>query len=137
MSKVISLFSAEPQLWICACGCSTFRLLSDGTAVCAACDKDHEGIGSGWLDRSQDKVTAHKPDETFEDVQGNGSVEFARQRVAQRAKEPSVALIVVARDCGGISAWSAAETDEQIAWAESKLQQAAALIVRKSGCVDE
>lgn len=132
MADIHQLRQPAPRIWICDCGCSTFELLSNGTARCAACDADHEGVGSGWLDRSEDRRSPHAEKETFADVQGNGSVEFARRRVAQMASDENAVLLVVAREDGSLSAWSKAERAEQFAWAEEKLKQATALVTRKA-----
>lgn len=137
MSNVVQLRGPEPMLWVCECGCSTFELMSDGAARCAVCKADHEGLGSGWLDRSTDRRTHHNEDSSFLDIQGNGSIEFARHRLGQLANDPSATLIAVADAAGGVSVWSAAETDQQIEWAQHKLTQAIDLIVRKVGPADE
>lgn len=131
MADIVQLHQPQPMTWVCDCGCSTFSLLSDGTAQCAACDADHEGHGSGWLDRSEDRRTAHEEGDTFADVQGNGSIEFARRRLARIAADEDAVLIVVAKKCGRLSVWSVAETEEQAEWAQRKLKQADDLIARK------
>ncbi|TNC05553.1 hypothetical protein [Paracoccus marcusii] len=131
MADIVQLQQPQPMTWVCECGCSTFTLLSDGTAQCAGCDADHEALGSGWLDRSKDRRTLYEEADTFTDVQGNGSTIFARRRIARIAADEDAAMIVVAKEDGRISAWSIAETEDQVAWAHKKLTQAADLIGRK------
>lgn len=128
MGEIVSLLK-EPQLWVCACGCSTFEILSDGTARCAACDAPHDVDGSGWSEWVA--KSAKEESDTFRDVQGNGSVEFARRRVAQMATDATAALVVVARRDGSVSTWSEAETAEQSDWVRDKLTQAADLVAEK------
>ena len=131
MADIHQLRQPAPRIWICDCGCSTFELLSDGSARCAACEADHEGIGSGWLERSEERKAGHTEAETFSDVQGNGSVGFARRRVAKMASDENAVLLVVARQDGSMSTWAIAETADQVEWAEQRLKQASELIKRK------
>lgn len=133
MADIVQLQQPQPMTWVCECGCSTFTLLSDGTAQCAGCDADHEALGSGWLDRSKDRRTPHEEADTFTDVQGNGSVEFARRRLARIASDDDAALVVVAKQDGRVSSWAIADTDDEITWAKARLADAADLIARKRG----
>lgn len=128
MAEIISL-KPEPMLWICACGCSTFEILSDGSANCAACSAQHDVDGAGWS--SWGAKSDKDEDDTFRDVQGNGSVEFARRRVAQMATDDTAAVVVVARRDGSVSTWSEVETADQAQWVRERLTQAADLITAK------
>lgn len=128
MAEIISL-KPEPMLWICACGCSTFEILSDGSANCAACCSPHDVDGAGWS--SWVAMSDKNEDSTFRDVQGNGSVEFARRRVAQMATDDTAAVVVVARRDGSVSTWSEVETADQAQWVRERLTQAADLITAK------
>ena len=127
MSNIVPL-RQDPMIWVCACGCTTFLMLSDGSGECAACGKEHDFDGSGWV--AGDDVRG-KADKFFSDVQGNGSVEFARLRVQQMAQGDDVTAVVVLRQDGSIHTWSAIETDEQAQWLSKKLDEAAALIIRR------
>ena len=130
MGEVVGLpIAKDRRIWVCDCGCSTFCLLDDGTAECAACEVLADVDGSGWS-----KWTAeshHDEGDAFRDVQGNGSIEFARRRIAGMAQDEDATLIVVVKTNGTIQAWSEAETKAQFAWARRKLRQAADLFKRK------
>lgn len=128
MADVVPLIQPEPLILICDCGCCTYMLQSDGTAVCAACKAPTDQDGAGWLAQAGSAQTRHDIDEVYADVSGNGSVEFARQRVQQIASGDDVALIVVARDDGRTFTWSSANTDERADWAKRRLEQAGDLI---------
>lgn len=132
MADIVHLAAPKVRIWICDCGCSTFNLVSDGSAICANCEADHEGAGAGWLDRCESRQTRHAETEVFSDLQGNGSIEFARRRIAHMAAGDDVAMIVIARDCGSISTWSKAETVEQDRWMRRKLKQAGNLFKRRA-----
>jgi hypothetical protein len=97
--------------------------------MCAACEADATLDHSGWAEWSG--TSLHNADDIFRDIQGNGSVEFSRRRLAQLAADDDAALVVVIKDDGHLSAWSAAETEEQLDWAAKKMDQAKALILRK------
>lgn len=131
MGNVVSLSKPDPMVWVCNCGCTTFLLLSDGTATCAACDSLTDGLGAGWLEAKEDRRTETVAHETFADIQGNGSVEFARRRVAKMAMEETASLLIVARKDGSISAWYEAETEDQVEWVKARADQAVALIARR------
>lgn len=129
MGEIVSLAKPEPRLWVCNCGCSTFELRDNGDAICAACQCLADVDGSGWS--SWTAQSQYTEDTAFRDVQGNGSVDFARRRVAGMATDPTVRMVMVVRADGDLSLWSSAETAKQIAWAKQRLRQAAALLKRK------
>lgn len=131
MGDIHEIRRPPPRIWVCDCGCSTFELWADGSSKCAACGSNHEGHGSGWLERSQDRESRHSDGDTFTDVQGNGSEEFARRRVARMAADDDAALVVLARNDGSVSVWSKAETKAQTKWARQRLKIAAKLVRRK------
>lgn len=125
-AEIITLKRPEPRIWICPCGCSTFRLIEGGEAECAACDQRADHEAGGWDTHPADQTS---PVETpFDIVQGNGSVAFAQARARKRAQEPDATLIAVARADGTATIWTAAETPKQIKWAKRQLRKLAALI---------
>lgn len=115
----------ERMIWICACGCSTFELSSDGTAQCAFCHHTREADG-GWL--RQEMEPEWDGDAPVANVRGNGSVEFARRVTAKRAMADDAVTVVVIRNEGNIHVWSDLETDEQVAWAKRRLDDASRLL---------
>jgi hypothetical protein len=129
MNNVITLHDQKPMIWVCACGCSTFYALDDGTGECAACNSPHDFDGSGWILRTDDR--GYTGDEVFRDVQGNGSVDFARRRVARQAAGDDVVVIVVIKDGGEISTWANVETSEQVEWIERRMSDAVAMIRKR------
>jgi hypothetical protein len=129
MGEVINISADAPLVWVCECGCSTFHMMSDSSAECSACEKAHDGIGNGWIDR--DRRSSVPPGDVFADTQGNGSVEFARLRVAKMASDDNVRALIVAREDGSISTWTAAEDAAQVAWVVEKVHQACDLMARK------
>ena len=128
MSNIIPL-KQEPMLWVCVCGCTTFHALSDGTGECAACNRSHDFDGSGWIPRVDDRVFTGN--DVFRDVQGNGSGEFARRRVADLAASDDAVVLVVLRKGGEIHTWSDVETADQVDWVGRRMADAVDLIKRR------
>ncbi len=126
---VVRLRVGEPRLWVCQCGCSTFELLDTGDARCASCCEVSDGRGEGWY-----SVIADKGDRSAElgsptrDVQGNGSVEFARRRLQHLSSGEDVCGIVVMRDDGAVHAWGMIETADHLSWFEKNLEIAGDLV---------
>lgn len=117
----------EPGIWVCICGCSTFHLNENNLLRCSACDNTlHPEAEGGWERPETDQKWEGEP--SFADVYGNGSVEFAQRRMQQRVADPNTCLIVVATQEGSVSAWSRAETKEQLEWVQEKLDDAFDLI---------
>ena len=113
MAEVVEFKKPSPLIWVCECGCTTFQIFSDGNVTCAGCGAPHADEGSGWLDLPpENQHSGLDPDKTYRDVMGNGSVDFARQRLIRMAQSLENALIMVARYDGSISLWSDAETPE-------------------------
>ena len=124
MDNLIPLFKPDPKIWVCNCGCNTFLLQDDGAAICANCD-EYCDIG-GW------KVSSHGDNEfdgtSFRDVQGNGSVDFAKSRLERLSKDDDAAIVVVVKENGTVHAWSPLETRDQMRWVRRRLYEAYTLI---------
>jgi hypothetical protein len=129
LADIIALQKPEPMWWVCACGCTTFHALSDGTGECAGCGKSHDFEGSGWIKADDDRLSTAK--ETFRDIQGTGDREFARRRITDMASGDDVVTVAVVRKDGQIHTWSDAETKEQVDWIAKRLGDAAALIQKR------
>lgn len=52
----------------------------------------------------------------FSNVEGNGSIEFAKRVVAKRAAAKDVCAIVVIRANGATHVWSDVDSDEKHQW---------------------
>jgi len=126
--SVVNFPAPVPQIWVCSCGCSTFSLRADGEAECAACENIIDAGSGGWfpaIKEGPERDPAADP--PVNDVQGNGSVDFARQRIQQVSQGDDVAALLVVRACGTIHAWGSFETAEQREWIMRKLDQAKGL----------
>ena len=95
MTDIIAFPSARRRIFVCACDCSTFHLCEDGTAECASCGEIAEAENGAWFDATG-SAPDRSPDEVapFSDVQGNGSIDFARARVSGMASDDDAKLVV-------------------------------------------
>ncbi len=133
MSDVIQLNTKkeepEPMVWVCACGCCTYELLSDSTVRCAMCGAATAGTDGGWDAPETDKKWDGEA--PIRDISGNGSVEFARRRIETYVKDPGACAILVFDDTGSIHTWSKIETKEQLAWLREKLDASYELVSKR------
>jgi len=126
---------AEPHIWVCQCGCSTFELLSDGTVRCPVCESVTESPDGGWY--NPDNATRWEGEDgdigPIQNVCSNGSIEFAQMQVVSYAKEKDNAAVIVFKDDGTVSVWSKVETQEQREWFKDKLDVVYGLVTKRMG----
>jgi hypothetical protein len=119
MSEIVNFpTKEEPRIWVCACGCSSFELMSDNSVHCALCQTVSTDNG-GWT--APDTKSEWDGDERVREISGNGDPEFAKRVVSRRALESDVTVIVVLKKDGAISAWTDVETAEQRDWVDRQL----------------
>ncbi|MFY0633673.1 MAG: hypothetical protein JXQ91_07670 [Vannielia sp.] len=121
--NVVNFPDQKDEIWVCGCGCSSFQLNGDGSTECAACGGWCED-NSGWYAEISDGPELDPSINPISDIQGNGSVDFARRRVRQLAGQEDAALLIVATTDGAVSVWCNAETPEQMAWHFKRLSAA-------------
>ncbi|WP_212525860.1 hypothetical protein [Actibacterium sp. MT2.3-13A] len=128
MSEVVN-FVPPKVVWVCCCGCSTFELRGDGEAECANCGAFASADDGNWYDRIKGgQARDESADEPFKDIQGNGSVEFARARIARLAADCDAVAIVVVKDDGRLHAWYEASSEDQVQWTVGRLDEAKGLL---------
>jgi hypothetical protein len=128
MSEVVSLPTRPEVVWVCACGCSTFELMGDGAARCATCLSQTDAEQGGW--HAPDSAPEWDGDAPVRDIQGNGSVEFARRRLTQLSSADDAVAVIVIREDGTLHAWSNVETQEQFSWLKRQMIKVYRLITR-------
>lgn len=127
MSEVVDLKRPEPRIWVCGCGCCSFELLEDGTSQCSLCG-DQTERGSWYVEKPDAAETAESP---IRDVNGNGSVSFAKHRLRSLATQDDARMMVIALDGGSVSVWADYVTDDQRAWMLERLEIAADIIKKQ------
>lgn len=125
MGDVTKIGPAEETVFVCRCGCSTWLLLDDAAVECAACGNRSVDYGAWYREKPEAKDFTGTP---FTNVQGNGSVEFARRRITQMASDPDVRLALVVRTSGTLNLWSDVHGKKQIKWARRRLKEVAGLL---------
>lgn len=132
MAEIISLPTAtqEPYIWVCECGCTSFELMSDDTALCALCGTqriDDTHIG-GWYRKDTDPDWDADRLPPVRQIGGNGDPDFAKRVTIRRMEHPDVVAVVILREDGIIHTWSNLETDDQVAWAGRKFAESLDLL---------
>lgn len=128
MSDVVNFPAPDVRVWVCGCGCSTHTLNEDWTATCAMCGETVDQGSGGWYQEVKNGKAYDGDVSPIRDVQGNGSVEFARHLIAKRAQQASAKAICVIHQDGTISNWSDIETPEQRDWVFQRLEEYKALL---------
>lgn len=117
-------------VFVCACGCQSFRMHRNGVMECANCNQTEFDADSGrWLEKVSDIEIDPNAPTTGEvgavDVKLLGNPEFARRSVIRNVekwnKSNELALIVCYNVNGGGSHWFGIETAEQKQWVIDKL----------------
>lgn len=111
---------AEPRLWVCDCGCSTFEIREDASICCAHCAVISQTELGGWY--SPEAKAAAEPERFV--VAGNGCVDFVRRRLSKTMMDDDVVGLVMIRDEGTVSFWHTADTPERVKWFKRRLKQA-------------
>lgn len=109
------------EIWVCVCGCSTFRFYGDGTSECAGCDLALDGAGS-WYEFRPDG--GYRTDTIRSVVHGNGSISFARERLRRAVLSDDVRMLVAARADGTLSTWFGCESEKQRRWMKRRMKEA-------------
>lgn len=110
-------------IWVCGCGCSTFKIRGDGELECASCYTNPEpDENSGWFDRiADDGDRDEEPTQIRTGNDDNG--DFGERLIKTDAAKPDVTWIMFGRDNGGVSVWFKHEFDgeEHFNWLDERI----------------
>lgn len=123
MDNVVSFPPAEDKrlLWVCLCGCTTFRLFSDGHAECASCEDIANGEPDGWRERLP-RVPAD-PELASVDSFAVKNIDDADVFLKRQARSPAdIAAVVVLHSTAQISSWQRGDAD--VGWIRDQLDHA-------------
>ncbi len=110
-------------IWVCNCGCASFELRGDGSAVCRACESDVSEPGAWWDSVKNGPTT----DATPEYQDGGNGPEFA-ERLAKRHAQDADILIAI-RQNGRVQTWARdLTTREQFEWLQRRVEDAMRLL---------
>ena len=113
MSDVIQIPIRRDEIWVCLCGCSSFSLLGDGSIECSSCGTWAEEMGSWYEEKPAAEATDDPP---FGDIQGNGSVDFAKAQVIRSVQSVDVVMIMTVAENGRLKLWTSVEGKAQEKW---------------------
>lgn len=134
MGEVVNLSrtSEADLVWVCNCGCQTFRLRADGESECAACETLSAGETGGWRRRLPDPTFgADMPTtEGATSCTSLGSADAAIKRVLRKADPDNLAALATIHSDGRISTWSMdTDTRSRKAWLRKRMRTAYRLMV--------
>lgn len=113
----------EDYIWVCGCGCSTFKIRGDGELECASCYKNPEpDDNSGWFNRIVDD--GDREEEPIQIRIGNDDTgDFSERLIKTDAAKPDATWIMFGRDDGSVSAWFKHEFDgeEHFQWLDERI----------------
>lgn len=131
MGEIVGLPVRKPEqiVWVCACGCRTFELHADGTAMCANCERV-ASPGSDWYRELPPPVA--EPREVDPDaraVVAMNSSDSALGRIVRKMNEDTTSVVIVIHDDGALNTWSRGiDTPEQLDWLDRRLAAARKLV---------
>lgn len=128
MSNVVSLFESEPLVWVCKCGCSTFRLYEGGAVECASC-----GVigpeGGEWINEVPEPpmVARQQPIETkVISIAGNDEQALNSMLVHADAKTMVAAIFIYTNN--RVRVWGGIDDNKRIRWLARRLKDARELL---------
>lgn len=134
MSDVVQLHpkTKEPAprfIWVCNCGCSTFRHLDTGDIECANCSVVQAGVDGDWR-TPLPPATNVQPSDENEITTIDGVLEdFGRRHIEAKVSDDTISGIFLVHRTGAVQTWTQfIETTEQRDWLRGRLQDAIPLI---------
>lgn len=130
--NVIPFKPADPLIWVCRCGCQSWRLQSDGQIECCNClniSCDHHG---DWITHLPEPVPTDQTTAGTLIVKAMGNAGFARNGVVrtieQLHKDDKISLLSVYDTDGYGKHWTNIETQEDKDFCLRKLHELIAII---------
>jgi hypothetical protein len=135
MTNVVQFPAASPLVYVCSCGCQSFRIYASGMIECANCGEDHQRHADGtpvggWVKTLPDTpdVAAIERDEGGTIVvKATGAADFASASVLQKltkwTKRGSIAALFGFDNDGSGSHWTDVCTEDQKQWVLRKLRE--------------
>ena len=89
MSNVVDI-SPPKRILVCECGCASYTVIEDGTIKCSSCGS-HDTFEGLWFNPPEEEMSDGEP---FNDVSGNGSMDFVRRHVISQLDTPEIRLLI-------------------------------------------
>jgi len=128
--NVIPLRQPEPTIWVCNCGCATFKVYSDQSIVCAQCAA--RGPDGEWVIEPP-PVAPRAPkhvERVVTDLKKSWRL-VLNDALRDYVNDP-LAFILLMAESGAFVTWAdECDTPERIAWLDRQFARARAMIVRE------
>lgn len=111
--SVVNFPSEEEMMFLCDCGCSSFEILIDGTAICVGCEERHDNDMVKAKRRVDEVQVTEEKHRTIE--ASNGDLAYRRVLKAAQTGTP-MAVVVLDADGAATSWYEKPETDAQREW---------------------
>lgn len=128
MSNVVSIHKREPLVWVCNCGCTTFKLYEGGMTECASCGI--EGAEGGeWVHELPEPPMVAK--ERLPDTKvlsfADSPASALRTFLSRADAETMVAAIFIHTN-GRVRTWGGVDTKDRVRWLQRRLKDAKELL---------
>ncbi|TPM89854.1 hypothetical protein [Mesorhizobium sp. B2-1-3A] len=129
MSNVISFTKPEPCIWVCDCGCSTFKVYGDQHLECAQCGVTASAEGE-WV-REPVPEQARGPERVEQVTTMTSSADWTLRKLLKGTASPLV-LVLAVEESGKATLWGADyKTPDQIGWLDRQFALARQILVRE------
>lgn len=129
MTNVVSLHNREPLVWVCRCGCSTFKLYEGGVSECANCNKQ-SADGGEWvneLPEPEGPVRDVLPDTKIISLT-DASPAAALRGMLNRVDADALTALIAIESNGRVRTWGGVDTEDRREWLDERLEDARGLL---------
>ena len=127
MGEVVSLKTTEPLVWVCHCGCSTFRFFSNGAQECASCGTVSDG-GEWMAEKPEAPVVPRETERETRVISFAGSPQQAMREMLRKGRDENILALVAIGEDSRIRTWGGVDTKKRSAWLGRRLKEARELL---------
>lgn len=116
---------AEPLIWTCECGNTTFLCYDDGEMYCAACNDLSTHTSGDWIKSFAEPHSEPREAKTNGTVVNfNGDSDAAMKRIISRIDKADTLGVVVIQRNGRIATWGGIDQEDRLGWLDRRLSEA-------------
>jgi CDGSH-type Zn-finger protein len=127
VSNVVTLPKREPLIWVCTCGCSTFRFFSNGTHECASCGIISDA-GEWMAEKPAAPVTPRETERETRVISFAGSPQQAMREMLRKGLDENILALVAIGEDSRVRTWGGVDTKKRSAWLGRRLKEARELL---------
>jgi len=127
VSDVVSFPRRQPLIWICECGCSTFKVFDDQHIECAQCKATASAIGE-WV---KEPVPANPatPARVDRVLIASDAPQLVLRRLLKEKPEDLAVIIAMRQDGDLITFADPIEGEARVAWFDRKMAEVRRLLI--------